>query len=92
MANNHFHLIGLAGVAFLTPIALVQLFELLSSSRWRFFNWRTSSKRALLSKYSVINEENSNSVELPKRADVATWNAIGLQRPMVIAMVWAKYL
>jgi hypothetical protein len=41
----------------------------------------------LLSKYSVIDEDNSSSIDLPESAAVSTWNSIGLERPMVIAMV-----
>jgi hypothetical protein len=84
-----FQLIGMAGVAFLTPIALVQLYDFCTSN-WQFF--RRKSRRSLLSKYSVIHEDNSSSVDLPKSAAVATWNSIGLQRPMVIAMVFFIFL
>jgi hypothetical protein len=80
-----YQLLGLAGVAFLTPIALVQLYDFLS--HWDLFSSPRSSKRKLLSRYSVIDEDNSSSIDLPDSAAVSTWNSIGLERPMVIAMV-----
>jgi hypothetical protein len=81
----NYQLLGLAGVAFLTPIAIVQLYDFLSN--WNIFSSPRSSKRSLLSKYSVIDEDNSSSIDLPESAAVSTWNSIGLERPMVIAMV-----
>eukprot|EP00602_Paraphysomonas_sp_CaronLab_P006027 CAMPEP_0185017656 /NCGR_PEP_ID=MMETSP1103-20130426/575_1 /TAXON_ID=36769 /ORGANISM="Paraphysomonas bandaiensis, Strain Caron Lab Isolate" /LENGTH=468 /DNA_ID=CAMNT_0027547167 /DNA_START=206 /DNA_END=1612 /DNA_ORIENTATION=- len=59
-------------------------------SSWKLFRGR-SRRRSFVKKYSILEEEDSQaSVDIPESEDnsnIGTWNAIGLQRPLVIAMV-----
>lgn len=84
-----FKVIGATTLAFSAPILLVYIYDHLVSARTTQGRSRRTSFR---SKYSIVDEDESASVvNLPEKASIGTWNAIGLQRPMVIAMVIVSF-
>ena len=82
-SNNFFHIFKLSAIAFLSPIILFDILERIFS----LFQEKRKGKRLLLSKYSIIDEDLTSTIDLPATVSTGTWTAIGLQRPMVIAMV-----
>lgn len=87
ISQNSLNIIGLASIAFLTPIILTQLYDSIYLNDNENNNENEKKLKKLNSRYSIIDEDHTNTVDLPATVVAGTWNAIGLQRPMVIAMV-----
>ncbi len=92
--SHSLQVLGLASLAFTTPILLSQLFDYIL--QWKSFtifpfslfpSRKVSSRRSFQTKYSIVDEDHHAKVDLPESATIGTFNSIGLQRPMVIAMV-----
>jgi hypothetical protein len=84
--NFQTRLFGQAVMAFLAPVAFSLFYDYFTTKRSPI----ATTRRQLLTQFSIVDEDNNtNSVDLPEQEDssVGTWSALGLQRPVVIAMV-----